>query len=734
MPTFDTGNAAWDQGLSSLGNALFPDPSKIAQGYYYGSEARKAQLEGNRMIDQQNADNYLALGLQNGRVPSMGFTQPGQTGAAPILAPPANLPMTSGGTTPSLAATVAPPMPTPAQVSTAAANTSTNVAPYTTGTPPAASPPAPGTPAAPNTTTTNGQAPSDDGTSGALHPASLNPTPGQGGTVYAGPAAANGSMAPPAFDLAKFVYLSQRAGRDAASSMAIGKAYVGQLFAQGQISEPQFRQQLASVGEPGPYQTTISEQGQTTRQGMANAGALAVENARVAGELERQKLAGAQTFTFVPSPTDPSQGTYMNAPGMQAAGAGGAGVPSANPQTAVTLVERKPYLNDQGGIENLTPVQAGTRTDVTPLPATTDQNTAQQVAKIAAMPPGPARQQAIAAFRALSPAQTYDPDKQAKQNAFDYSQLQNIYARRNTGWVGANLQVSSPAYFERPAEDAVQARIKKITTQDPYYAGRPDLAYQQAVNQLIAEKVIESPDQVNNAREQVKNNIKTLGLAGDPRVIQANNPFAGGVQPHMTIHLLKPSPDQPSLGATVTTPQPGATTVNPVTGNAEPGAPTTGPAPAASAASAAPAAPAPATQPPAPATQPPAPATPPSVVPAQRMVPHQPPPRPPAAPAAPSPPHMRGMRTPEATGASLGATVTTPPPFSAATPQPAAAAAAAPTPAPPAANAALPTRAPLQTSAPAGALAPAQGVPDGTFVTLSDGTPGIVKGGWAYRR
>src|SRR5215831_1447591 len=104
MASFDTGNAAWDQGLSSLGNALFPDPSRAAQGYYYGTEARKALIEGNRITGQQNADNALTMGLFSGQIPRPTFAPASFTGGAPVLQSPANLPM--AGQPASLSATV----------------------------------------------------------------------------------------------------------------------------------------------------------------------------------------------------------------------------------------------------------------------------------------------------------------------------------------------------------------------------------------------------------------------------------------------------------------------------------------------------------------------------------------------------------------------------------------------------------------------------------------------------
>ena len=94
MPTIRTGNQEWDQNLNTLGGALFPDPSKAAQGYYYGSQARQSQLESNKLIDQMNWRNRYGMMTQGGAQPGpLTFQQPQNVpGAAPISAPPSNLP------------------------------------------------------------------------------------------------------------------------------------------------------------------------------------------------------------------------------------------------------------------------------------------------------------------------------------------------------------------------------------------------------------------------------------------------------------------------------------------------------------------------------------------------------------------------------------------------------------------------------------------------------------------
>src|SRR5262252_5320177 len=447
MPPFDTGNAAWDQGLGALSN-LF-DAGKQLQVYYYGSEARKAQLEGNRLINQQNAENYVTSALGGRGFQDFTYTQPAQTGAAPILAPPANLPGVSG---PTLGQTV---MPSPGQIATAAANTPANVAPYTRGTPPATSSPAPGAgaPFAPNGTGSDGSQPQNNYGDGAVHPASFNPTPGQGGTIRAPAAGPNGSIAPAAFDLQKFVTMSVFAGKDAAQAQAIGSSYLGNLYHQGAISEGEYRRQLASVGVTQPYTTEMSEAGATTRQGMANANAIAVANLNNENRVKVQQMADAAALErtspqFVGTVGSPNEGVYVKPNDPRFA----SGMPAANPQTAVTQVTPGWYINtNTHQLEHLDNQTAANRTDLKPVPATLDQANAQQIAQIQAMPEGPEKVAAIANFRAMQARPPLDQKQLMIQHFNDYNTLQGIYQQQQKGWFTGHKDIVYPAVLDNAA-------------------------------------------------------------------------------------------------------------------------------------------------------------------------------------------------------------------------------------------------------------------------------------------
>src|SRR6478672_4670635 len=235
MPTFNTGSKDWDQGLGTLGQALFPDPSKQAQAYYYGAESRKAQLGSNKMIDEQNWKNRFmqmqpGLGLPTPAAPT--WSQPPLENSPPIVNSPGNLPMggpgpgpvaspgSGPGPGPTLGATVMPSpgasphtnnpannyIPQTMSPQEAARLLPAIVAPHTTGTPPPSSPPAPSSPPSPNTTGSDGSVPANDPVSGVLAPGSV--TEPDGGRKMSGPAQANGAPAKTPFDLQTYVAIA----------------------------------------------------------------------------------------------------------------------------------------------------------------------------------------------------------------------------------------------------------------------------------------------------------------------------------------------------------------------------------------------------------------------------------------------------------------------------------------------------------------------------------------------
>lgn len=360
-PTFATGDPAWNQALGTLAGGLFPNPSAGAQAYYYGSEARKAQIEGYKNIGEINAGNRAFGMLPGSGVPQspITFQQPPITGMGPIMAPAQNLPI-QGQTQqppPNLSQTVAPPggqggppvsapppqgaIPPPVQVDTgklaqlvAPGSSPNEKGVGTTGTPPPASPPSVSmAPPAPNTTTTNGQVPTNDQGSGPVHIGAVTDT--DGGRKYAGPAQPNGAPAPPAFDLGTYAALQAAAGRNPEMAKVQILSYILDAEQRGNLPvgtakgiEDAGDKLSAAFGSPvfgvkqETLRTQITDAGATKRTGMAEAGAT-------------QRVAMTpQTAVGPNGPVFTTTGQINAAPGT---------IPSYQPNYDVNLLERQKF-------------------------------------------------------------------------------------------------------------------------------------------------------------------------------------------------------------------------------------------------------------------------------------------------------------------------------------------------------------------------------------------------------
>lgn len=342
-----SGDANWDRGLGTLAQGLFPDPSNIARAGYYGAEQRKAQLQA------AQAREGIAAGHQIlARGPGSGLAQ------APLqfTPDPASGTMvlqdTVGQQQPSLGQTVAgggqatPAIPPPEVLANiiAPGNEPNAKGLGATGTPPPASSPSPGAPPAPNTTTSNGQVPTNNQGDGPLHMNSV--TAPDGGQKYAGPAAPNGSPAPPQFDLATYTALMGMTGRnpelakmgilgyirdaEQRGTLPVGTAkniadradqltadlgstvfgtktqadtgrYQSDQTLRGTLGSAQIQANAGITQEQlrqtGAGQRTEAEQtGQTTRTSMVEAGALQRQQAQDAAA--QQRLDGAMVETY----------------------------------------------------------------------------------------------------------------------------------------------------------------------------------------------------------------------------------------------------------------------------------------------------------------------------------------------------------------------------------------------------------------------------------------------------
>jgi hypothetical protein len=294
MPTFATGNAQWDQNLSTLGNALFPDPSKAGEAFYYGAKAREAQVDTSKKMDQMAA-GHTALGMQFGNRPNPTFqtgpgnvpvmVDPGASGAAPLPPPlmtPNMGPTVSGtaGSAPGPGFGPGMPQPVlggpggpPAGPAAVAQTVATGVQAHDYA--------APGT----ERTTTDGQRP-QSGYPGALSGAFTDPN---GGTKMAGKAAADGSPSPVAFNLSQYMALQALSGLGADQMRVSGQAMVANWVKNGQMDARTADNILAGLGVPTLRETNLREAGAITRTGMEQSGATTRTGMEQSGAMARTK-------------------------------------------------------------------------------------------------------------------------------------------------------------------------------------------------------------------------------------------------------------------------------------------------------------------------------------------------------------------------------------------------------------------------------------------------------------
>lgn len=245
MPYTPFSNA--DQGLATLGKALFPDPATIAQTGYYGAAQREKMLSGNKIIDQQNAANQvLALTPGSGinyTTPTFSVPPNSPAGAPPVMNSPAGLPVVPpAGGAPSLSGTVTTPAPGPVPGpptppggtldAGAAAQSATKIADTVIGNANGADPPLPG-----------------------MHPGTFQ-APG-GGIKQAPPAAHDGSPAP-LVDPSLFVNMAVRAGYDASQVQVMGNAYVMQKMRNGELDQKTGEDWMAGFGQAALVQARTS--------------------------------------------------------------------------------------------------------------------------------------------------------------------------------------------------------------------------------------------------------------------------------------------------------------------------------------------------------------------------------------------------------------------------------------------------------------------------------------------
>ena len=575
MPTFDTGNANWNETLGGIAGVLFPDQSKEAAAYYHGALARKAQIEGNKAISEQNAMTYLP-NILGGQQPNYTYRPAGLTGAAPVLNPAQNLPgVTPGMPGPALSSAFTPP--SPQAIAQSAANTPAVVEPFTRGTAPAYVSPAPGSgaPPAPTGTTSIGTTPTNEVGSGPVHPATLNTT--GGGRPQAPPASSNGSPAQQIINPAQYALAMSQAGIPDAVIRNNIATYFGQLHAQGSITDRQYYDNLASVNITTPLTTTLSEAGATTRQGMSDKAALERTNVTAAAHRYASDIAlrtpgtyavGGALRTMTPTQSLAEPGAIKAPAGPTEAQGYAAGQvltmpPGPGRQAALSDVYSLgtsaqtygPYIPPGGGAPTtMAAGTAATTPGVQPEPA----SETQQIGRIAARASDPnatPEQRATAAKQlgdlqvALAKGKPPDQNQLFQQQILNYQQNNRAYAATRQD---ANQM---PVYVTPDADVAIRNRAAQLMSDERTgFRDHPDQAYNQARQELVANGTIESPKDVADKRKKLGSWFASWNTSPDvTTIVPPGAPADTPASQHIIVGLKNP------VSGTMTTPQPGAT-------------------------------------------------------------------------------------------------------------------------------------------------------------------------------
>jgi hypothetical protein len=583
MPTFDTGNAQWDQGLGSLANSLFPDPSRIAQAGYLGAQARKTQMEADKMRVERNALRLLPSQHVWGTSPNPPqFSAPGPR--LPGVSVPQGLlpnqpqgPMTGmatpgqgqppAGPPTSMAQAVAPG-PAPAPLPVAEREEQIGMPQYqpgsavkmakiftgepnklNSGPPPPVSSPGGSAPPAPNATGSDGSVPQNDLNSGPMLPGTL--TDPNGGRKYSGPAAPDGSPAPP-MDLNGVYTMAYQAGmrgEDLTNYMA-SAIIEGQQH--GVIDHNTATQTLAALNRGYPLQadTQAATQGMVTteQRGEFLGGTIPIiRDDNTIGAITREMFLKDPTKYRV---VDPSTATAI-------------GTQNAAPTNV--------YKTGPGGEVDPTHVETVT--------------TREAIAN---------RRTRAPADWVAQPEKTSDAPKAYQESGMAQGIAQQVYAVPGRGPNFNDKSRTEPSWLSDQALSVINQRAQDKINQNPTLAknpnARPD-AIREVISDMQKSGELKTPDVI--AKERARGWGDTLGelisQGKDPALIETG---VGTTPRGFRIDLINPKTGQPVTGTAPLGPQagggalsapnaklqvpgaqPGAQPQNVQAGNAQPGKP-----------------------------------------------------------------------------------------------------------------------------------------------------------------
>lgn len=563
MPQFDTGSGQWDQGLNSLSNILFPDPSKIAAAGLAGAQTRESLLRAKILQDQvdalkeQEANPHPWAGTGPGPI----YGTPGPD-FAPLPQPAGPWPRTTAGVqppapTPSVPAPAAGPAPAPGPntplsttpgITPPSAPPATGPAPtYQPGTavavgtavanqlaqgggpPPPTSSTAPGegAPAATNATGNNGGLPprSPEGT--GIHTASVLPAD-QGGQVNAPPAAHDGSPAPP-IDLAGVMTRIMRLpNMDAAKAQDMMISYINEAYQHHMIAPQTYETLMSTYGATGPLSAhmTLAQQGIVTGADV--------------GQRNREFMLGMiNVIDKDGNITQVTRQDYL---------ANKDRYRPVDPQVAATSYGMKPFFP----VDPKTGQPDQTRTIMLPAIVGSQQG----------LMPVPEGYQPIAKDTTGAAEESRTRDYLLDQK------IQNIYQPPGPSW-GDATTLRQPAGLSPAAQAAVNERAQEHM-KDQDLRGDPNnfpVAQDRAIADLQREGRLQTPEQIMRARQR---DISTMHITDtDPALMDGTDLMHNKPQKRFRIDLIDPATHQP-VATPGGAPAQGAA--------ATPGAPVQGPA------------------------------------------------------------------------------------------------------------------------------------------------------------
>ena len=185
-----------------------------------------------------------------------------------------------------------------------------------------------------------------------------------------------------------------------------------------------------------------------------------------------------------------------------------------------------------------------------------DQAQAQLIQQIMAETDPVKRQQLIERYQStvgMAPKTPTTAEEANYQRQVNYGADQRLYAQPQTGI--ANFGVTAPVMFTTAAQKAINDRTYQLQSQSLRLRSDPAAAHEEAVQSLIADRTLQSPDEVNAARVPVRGRVTSAGLSGDTRIGNYVAPGQAKSSDHMIVRLRsETTPGSPATPAPASAP------------------------------------------------------------------------------------------------------------------------------------------------------------------------------------